>query len=78
MSISGGRGLASVGMDTAKDAVAAEWLNDIPETAERLHCSERLVRELVATGELVATRVRRRVLIAESDLRAFIARNRGS
>jgi hypothetical protein len=34
------------------------------------------VRTLIATGELVATKVKRRVLVAESDLLDFMRQHR--
>jgi excisionase family DNA binding protein len=48
----------------------------IPEVAERLNVSTRTVRRWIMRGELIAYRLGSVVRIAESDLRAFLARYR--
>jgi hypothetical protein len=60
-----------------QQGASTEWLNDVPETARRLNCSERLVRKFIYDGDLVPTKIARRVLVAESDLREFMRRHRG-
>lgn len=57
-------------------SVPGEFLNNIDAVARRLGCSVRTVRTLIATGDLVATRVARRVLVAESDLLDFMRQHR--
>jgi excisionase family DNA binding protein len=66
----------NVQRDTEPDVPTGEFLNDIGAVGRRLGCSDRLVRELIATGELIATRINRRVLVAESDLLAFMRAHR--
>jgi excisionase family DNA binding protein len=48
----------------------------IPEVAECLNVSTRTVRRWIKRGELIAHRLGGVVRIAESDLRAFLARYR--
>ena len=48
----------------------------ISEVAERLRVSTRTVRRWIDDGLLIAHRIRGAVLIAESDLRAFLAVHR--
>jgi excisionase family DNA binding protein len=45
----------------------------VDDAARALSLSPRTVRKLIATGELPATRIRRRVIIAIDDLRRLIA-----
>jgi len=61
---------------TTHNAAPVEWLNDVTEVARRLNCSPRLVRDLISEGQLVPTRIGRRVLVAESDLLRFMRRHR--
>ena len=48
----------------------------MPEVAECLNVSTRTVRRWIKCGELIAHRLGGVVRIAESDLRAFLARYR--
>ena len=48
----------------------------IPEVAECLNVSTRMVRRWIKRGELIAHRLGGVVRIAECDLRAFLARYR--
>ena len=49
----------------------------IPQTAELLQVSEKKVRRLIKSGELVAHRVGRQLRISEGDLRQFLEQRRG-
>ncbi len=49
----------------------------VATTAERLDLSEKTVRRLIDSGDLVAHRIGRNVRIAEDDLRAFLYQRRG-
>jgi excisionase family DNA binding protein len=51
-------------------------LLSIPEVAERLNCSERLVRKLVFERRLPRTKIGRLVRVAESDVETFVRRGR--
>lgn len=48
----------------------------VAEVAERLRVATRTVRRWIKSGDLVAHRRGRVVRIAESDLKAFLARHR--
>ncbi|WP_072766923.1 helix-turn-helix domain-containing protein [Nitrosospira sp. Nsp11] len=48
----------------------------IPQAAERLSISRRTLEREINDGEIAVCRVRGRVLIAESDLNAYISRLR--
>jgi excisionase family DNA binding protein len=47
-------------------------LQTIREVAGRLRISQRLVRSLVATGELPVVRIRRRILVSPEALVRFV------
>ncbi len=49
----------------------------IPQTAEVFQVSEKKVRRLIKTGELVAYRIGHQLRIAEEDLRRFLQQRRG-
>lgn len=49
----------------------------IPQTAETIQVSEKKVRRLIKTGELVAYRIGHQLRIAEEDLRQFLQQRRG-
>jgi excisionase family DNA binding protein len=45
----------------------------VKQVSERLGVSEKTVRRLISDGELVAVRVRGRIVVRESDLAAYIS-----
>ncbi len=49
----------------------------IPQTAKVLQVSEKKVRRLIKTGELVAYRIGHQLRIAEEDLLLFLQQRRG-
>ena len=50
----------------------------VEEAADRLRIGRTFARELTYTGELPVVRIRRRVLVSEEDLAAFVAAHRES
>ncbi len=50
---------------------------DLDAIAEHLGLSTKTVRRLIASGELVACRIRRAVRVAEDDLKIFLIQRRG-
>lgn len=57
--------------------LTAERLLDIASVAERLACSTKTVRRLIASGQLIPHRIGRTVRVSESDLHAFLNQRRG-
>ena len=57
------------------DAAAAsvDALLDVHQAGEQLHCTSRMVRELVSRRELPVVRIGRLVRIAQDDLDAYKA-----
>jgi len=53
-----------------------ESFNAVDHVAERLDVSTRTVRRWIERGDLIAHRFGAVIRIAESDLRAFLARHR--
>ncbi len=49
----------------------------VEKTAEQLDVSQKTVRRLIDSGELVAHRIGRNIRIAGDDLRAFVNQRRG-
>jgi excisionase family DNA binding protein len=71
-----GRGAHTRSIDRNAGSLAEEKFFTVEEVADFLNVCTRTVRRWIERGELVAHRFGTAVRIAESDLRAFIARQR--
>lgn len=52
-----------------------EGLYSVPQAAAKLGVGERIMRDMIDTGEIGCVRVRRRVLIAPRQIEDYIAAN---
>lgn len=64
-------------MNTEPHTAPGEILHTVQEISRHWRISERQVRQLIYDGDLVSTRIGRRVLIAESDALEFLRQHRG-